>query len=110
MGQLDFALLNAFPWILLSSVIEAGALTLLRIGGKWNIIYAAAIFACAVVPLLSKALEWQGIGTVNFVWNVFSTILMFTIGYFFFEEKLTYLKGVGISFALFGISILLLVE
>jgi hypothetical protein len=57
MGQLDFALLNAFPWILLSSVIEAGALTLLRIGGKWNIIYAAAIFACAVVPLLSKALE-----------------------------------------------------
>ena len=53
MGQLDFALLNAFPWILLSSVIEAGALTLLRIGGKWNIIYAAAIFACAVVPLLN---------------------------------------------------------
>jgi len=110
MGQLDFALLNAFPWILLSSVIEAGALTLLRIGGKWNIIYAAAIFACAVVPLLSKALEWQGIGIVNFVWNVFSTILMFAIGYLFFEEKLTYLKAVGVSSALFGISILLLVE
>jgi multidrug transporter EmrE-like cation transporter len=110
MGQLDFALLNAFPWILLSSVIEAGALTLLRIGGKWNIIYAAAIFACAVVPLLSKALEWQGIGIVNFVWNIFSTILMFAIGYFFFDEKFTYLKAVGISCALFGISILLLVE
>jgi multidrug transporter EmrE-like cation transporter len=110
MGQLDFALLNAFPWILLSSVIEAGALTLLRIGGKWNIIYAAAIFACAVVPLLSKALEWQGIGIVNFVWNVFSTILMFAIGYFFFYEKFTYLKAVGVSCALFGISILLLVE
>jgi multidrug transporter EmrE-like cation transporter len=110
MGQLDFALLNAFPWILLSSVIEAGALTLLRIGGKWNIIYAAAIFACAVVPLLSKALEWQGIGIVNFVWNVFSTILMFAIGYFFFDETFTYLKAVGVSCALFGISILLLVE
>ena len=110
MGQLDFALLNAFPWIMLSSIVEAAALTLLRIGGKWNIIYSAAIFACAVVPLLSKALEWQGIGTVNFVWNVFSTILMFTIGYLFFEEKLTYLKAVGVSCALFGISILLLVE
>jgi len=110
MGQLDFALLNAFPWILLSSVIEAGALTLLRIGGKWNIIYAAAIFACAVVPLLSKALEWQGIGIVNFVWNVLSTIIMFTIGYFFFEEKLTYLKAVGVFCSLFGIGILLLVE
>ena len=110
MGQLDFALLNAFPWILLSSVIDAGALTLLRIGGKWNIIYAAAIFACAVVPLLSKALEWQGIGIVNFVWNVFSTILMFAIGYFFFDETFTYLKAVGVSCALFGISILLLVE
>ena len=53
MGQLDFALLNAFPWILLSSVIEAGALILLRIGGKWHIIYAALIVGCAVVPLLS---------------------------------------------------------
>ena len=56
------------------------------------------------------ALEWQGIGIVNFVWNVFSTILMFAIGYFFFEEKLTYLKAVGISCTLFGISILLLIE
>lgn len=45
------------PWILSSSLVEAGALTLLRIGGKWNVVYAAAIFACAVVPLLSKALE-----------------------------------------------------
>ena len=110
MIPLDTALLSAMPWIMLSSVVEAGALTLLRIGGKWNVIYSAIIFACAAVPLLSKALEWQGIGMVNFIWNVFSTFLMFLIGYFFFEEKLTYLKLVGISCCIFGIGILLLVE
>jgi len=110
MIPLDTNLLNAMPWIALLSTIEAGGLSLLRIGGKWNILYAAAIYACAVVPLLSKALEWQGIGIVNFVWNVFSTVFMFLIGYYFFQEKLTYLKLVGVICSLFGIGILLLVE
>ena len=110
MIPLDTALLSAMPWIMLSSVIEAGALTLLRIGGKWNVLYSAAIFACAVVPLLSKALEWEGVGMVNFVWNVFSTVFMFLIGYYYFEEKLTYLKLVGILCCIFGIGILLLVD
>jgi len=110
MTPLDTALLSAMPWIALLSIIEAGALSLLRIGGKWNILYAAGIYACFVVPLLSKALEWEGIGMVNFVWNVFSTVFMFLIGYYFFEEKLTYLKLVGISCCIFGIGILLLVE
>jgi len=110
MIPLDTALLSAIPWIALLSTIETGALSLLRIGGKWNIIYAAAIYACAVVPLLSKALEWQGIGIVNFVWNVFSTLFMFLIGWIVFEEKLSYLKIVGVFCSLFGIGILLLVE
>ena len=110
MIPLDTALLSAIPWIALLSTIETGALSLLRIGGKWNIIYAAAIYACAVVPLLSKALEWQGIGIVNFVWNVFSTVFMFLIGWILFEEKLSYLKIVGVFCSLFGIGILLLVE
>ena len=110
MIPLDTALLSAIPWIALLSTIETGALSLLRIGGKWNIIYAAAIYACAVVPLLSKALEWKGIGMVNFVWNVFSTLFMFLIGWIVFEEKLSYLKIVGVFCSLFGIGILLLVE
>ena len=110
MIPLDTALLSAMPWIALLSTIEAGALSLLRIGGKWNLIYAAAIYACAVVPLLSKALEWQGIGIVNFVWNVFSTLFIFLIGWIVFEEKLSYLKIVGVFCSLFGIGILLLVE
>ena len=110
MIPLDTALLNAIPWIALLSTIEAGGLSLLRIGGKWNILYAGAIYAGAVVPLLSKALEWEGVGIVNFVWNVFSTVFMFLIGYYFFEEKLTYLKLVGILCCIFGIGILLLVD
>lgn len=110
MIPLDTTLLNAIPWIALLSTIEAAGLSLLRIGGKWNILYAAAIYAGFVIPLLSKALEWQGIGMVNFIWNLFSTIFMFVIGYFFFDEKLTYLKLVGVVCSLFGLGILLLVE
>ena len=84
MIPLDTALLSAMPWILLSSIVEAGALTLLRIGGKWNIIYSAVIFACAVVPLLSKALEWEGcwhgelyLECLQYIFNVFNRIYLF---------------------------------
>jgi multidrug transporter EmrE-like cation transporter len=95
--------------ILLTS-IEAVALTLLRVGGLWNIATASAIFAVAVVPLLAKALTYEGIGMVNFVWNVFSTLIMFFIGVYIFSEKITALKTIGICIALLGIGIIIVAD
>lgn len=97
-------------WLILLTSIEAVALTLLRIGGTWNMISASAIFAFAVVPLLSKALQYEGIGMTNFIWNVFSTLIMFFIGICIFAEKITTLKTIGIVIALLGIGIIILAD
>lgn len=95
--------------ILLTS-IEAVALTLLRVGGPLNMAISSVIFAFAVVPLLSKALDYEGIGMVNFVWNVFSTLIMFFIGIYIFAERITPLKTIGIFIALLGIGIIMIAD
>lgn len=97
-------------WLILLTSIEAFALTLLRIGGTWNLVSASAIFAFAVVPLLSKALQYEGIGMTNFIWNVFSTLIMFFIGIYIFSEKITALKTIGICVAFLGIGIIILAD
>ena len=95
-------------WMSILTVIEAGALTLLRIGGTRQIIAAGVLFAVGVVPLLAKTLEYDGIGMVNFVWNIFSTILMFTIGIYFFSEKITRLKTMGILLSIAGLGLIVM--
>jgi len=101
---------DAIPWIGLAGAVETIALTFLRVGGFWNCVIAGVIFAVGVVPLLSKALEFTGIGMANFLWNVLSTITLFSVGIFFFSEKLTKLKLIGILVALFGIGLILIAE
>jgi len=97
-------------WMTLLTSIEGVALTLLRIGGPFNLAASSAIFAFAVVPLLSKVLEYDGIGMINFIWNVFSTLLMFCIGIYIFSEKITALKTIGILVALLGIGLIILAD
>lgn len=95
-------------WVTLAALVEAPALTLLRMGGLPNMIAAGAIFALAVVPLLTKALQYEGIGIVNFFWNILSTILMFMIGIFFFKEKVANIQIVGIILSLLGLGLVVL--
>jgi multidrug transporter EmrE-like cation transporter len=97
-------------WMVLLTTIEAVALTLLRIGGPLNLAASSAIFALAVVPLLSKALEYEGIGMVNFIWNIFSTLIMFSLGIYMFSEKITAVKSIGILVAFLGIGITLFAD
>lgn len=95
-------------WMTLLTLIESVALTLLRIGGTWQLVVASLIFGLGVVPLLSKTLEFEGIGMTNFIWNVFSTILMFGIGIYFFSEKITRLKTIGILLSFVGLGLIIL--
>lgn len=95
-------------WMSILTVIEAVALTLLRTGGTWQMVGASAIFAFGVVPLLSKTLEYDGIGMVNFVWNIFSTIIMFAVGIYFFSEKITRLKTMGILLSIAGLGLIVI--
>jgi multidrug transporter EmrE-like cation transporter len=95
-------------WITLLTLAEVPALTLLRMGGIDRIALAGLIFAFAVVPLLSIALQYEGIGIVNFFWNIQSTILMFAVGVFLFKEKVAPLQIVGVILSLLGMGLVVL--
>jgi multidrug transporter EmrE-like cation transporter len=100
--------LNTIALITLLTLIEAPALALIRMGSIENIFIAALIFALGVVPLLSVALQYEGIGVVNFFWNVQSTILMFAIGVLGFNERISKLQVFGVALSLLGMGIVAL--
>ena len=102
--------MEMFGWMVLMTCIEAIALTLLRIGGTIPILAAAVIYSVGVVPLLVKALSFEGVGLINFVWNIFSTLIMFAIGFLYFGERITPSKTAGVLISLLGIGILMITE
>ena len=87
------------------AIVEAVGLTVLRTGWKWAIPFASLNYALFVVPLLSYALTFKGIGMVNFLWNIFTTITMFFIGIYVFREKVHPLQLLGVFISLLGIGI-----
>lgn len=107
-------MISSIGIVSLVSIIEAVSLTLLRIEDKNSVVFrliiASSIYAFAVVPLLFKTLEYQGIGMVNFLWNILSTILMFGIGIFIFKEKVESLQVIGLLISFLGIGLILLSE
>lgn len=59
-----------------------------------------------VVMLLSRALQYDGMGAVNLIWSVMSIVAVFIVGMLFFHEHVTTLQITGISLSLMGIAIL----
>jgi drug/metabolite transporter (DMT)-like permease len=100
--------LTTIAWITLLTLVEAPALALIRMGSIENVFIAALIFALGVVPLLSIALQYEGIGVVNFFWNIQSTIVMLAIGIIWFNERITKLQLFGVALSLLGMGIVVL--
>ena len=92
----------------ITSIVEAAALYNIRLGGMENTIRASLLFGLGVVPMFSKTLKYEGVGMVNFFWNVFSTILGFLIGIYFFKEEIHYVKIIGVVLSLLGIGLIIL--
>ena len=91
----------------LIALVESIGLTLLRIGGIQNIIYASLIFGGLVAPLLAYVIPFEVVGLTNFLWNISSTILMFAIGVYYFNEKIKYLQVMGVLISFVGIAMVL---
>ncbi len=92
----------------LTSIAEAFGLYFLRLGGNLNLLKAMGIYGLIVPPLLSKSLLYEGIGIVNFVWNIFSTLIGFAIGIYMFNEKIHNLQIIGVLLSLAGIGMILM--
>jgi multidrug transporter EmrE-like cation transporter len=100
--------MHALITVFVAALIEGIGLTALRMKIAYSIPIASVIFGFAVVPLLSIALKYEGIALVNFFWNTFSTILMFLIGTYIFDEKICNLQIVGVLISLLGIFLILI--
>ena len=74
---------------------------------KSNLLFLVAWFMYIfVVYLLCQVYKYKGIGYVNVLWSGFTTMLMLTIGYVFFGERLTKIEWIGVGFVFLGIMIL----
>ena len=60
----------------------------------------------AVVVLLARTLQAEGVGMVNLLWSVASILSVFLVGMLFFHERLTAMQLLGATLAVSGIAIL----
>jgi multidrug transporter EmrE-like cation transporter len=91
-----------------TAAVEAFGLYFIRAGGMSNIIKGSLFYGLGVVPLLSWAVKYEGIGLVNFMWNILSTLLGFAIGIYFYKEKVSHMKIMGVVVSLLGVAMILL--
>ena len=70
-----------------------------------DLIICCLIYGVVVPFFLYYLLAQKGVGTVNFIWNVFSTILGFLIGVLLFHEQVENLQWLGVllGFVSFGL-------
>jgi multidrug transporter EmrE-like cation transporter len=71
-------------------------------------ILAMICYGILVPCFLYKNLKYKNIGMINFFWNIFSTIIGFTIGILLFSERVNNLQWIGISLSLLGIGLVIL--
>jgi multidrug transporter EmrE-like cation transporter len=94
--------------ITITAVVEAIGLYFIRLGGSLNVSIASILYAFGVVPFLSWASKYEGIGLANFMWNVLSTIFGFIIGILMFKEKIHNMQIMGVLVSLVGVAMILL--
>jgi len=68
----------------------------------WRIVVAIAVYVMVPILLL-LSLKYQGVGNMNFYWNVMSTVFVFLIAIYYFGEKVTNSQFIGIVLAIFGV-------
>jgi multidrug transporter EmrE-like cation transporter len=104
--------LEMIGWLLLLISVEFVALYSVEkaaITKDNNYLYMTMILHGIPVSLiLYKLLEFRKIGTVNFLWNIFSTIGGLFISIYFFQEEISSLQWLGILLGIIGASIVIL--
>jgi len=99
---------HATFFVLIATIVESIGLTILRQGSRYAVPMTSAIYALGVVPLLHMSLQYEGIGLINFLWNIFSTLVMIAIGIYMFKEKIHRLQFIGILVSLLGVGMILM--
>ncbi len=101
---------NVFTLTLLLAGFEIIAMTLLQKeqlqSNKSYLIIAMAIYGLIIPIIILKTLNYNGIGTVNLMWNILTTVSMVIIGYYYFNEKINHLHVLSLMFGIASIILL----
>jgi len=105
-------------WVVMSSLlglivgIEAVALYSIQKYAntrKFNFLLATMlIYGLAIPCLLYHILKRKGVGMVNFLWNVFSTLIGFFIGIMIFKEKVNGIQWMGVALGILAFAMIIL--
>jgi multidrug transporter EmrE-like cation transporter len=64
------------------------------------------IYGVIIPYMIVKTLNYDGIGTVNLMWNIITTVAMIIIGYYLFNEKITNLHIISLMLGIASIVLL----
>ena len=101
---MNYALFIAI--IITLSLFEMGALYFLK---KYDVCrgmryyFMGLLFYFVTINLILFLFNYERIGIVNLSWNVFSTILGLSLGYFYFMESLSPIECVGAFLSIAGL-------
>jgi drug/metabolite transporter (DMT)-like permease len=91
-----------------ASIIEAVALYYIKKNTLVDLPIAMALYGLGIVPLLQYASIFDGIGMINFIFNIVTTLFGFAIGIYWFKEKVNNLQLIGILLSLSGIGLIMI--
>ena len=74
------------------------------------IITACILYGLLIPYAILVSLNYNGIGTVNLLWNIITTVSMIFIGYYLFNEKINNLHFVSLFLGVASIVVLYLAE
>lgn len=99
-------------WFILILLVEAFALYSIKMASvfpdeKKYIVFAVVSYALIPLFLYKMLLYGQGIGVINCLWNILSTIYGFLIGIYLFQEHVSKQQIVGAILGLIGIILIL---
>lgn len=76
----------------------------------YYLIAGSVIYGIVIPYLLLSSLNLAGIGTVNLLWNIITTVSMIIIGYYIFNEKVNHLHIISLLLGVGSVIILYFAE
>jgi multidrug transporter EmrE-like cation transporter len=110
MTKKSHTLFTLLAFIFTITFIEAVGQTLITKNSiepnKIYYIIGSVIYGIFIPFMLSKSLEYEGMATINLLWNILSIITMTMIGYIIFKETINHLHLISILLLLCSIVLL----
>jgi multidrug transporter EmrE-like cation transporter len=103
--------LTGLGWGGLMALMDSVVLSLLKaynIGWiQWRGVILISMLVYSIQPLIFlESLKGNGLTIMNLLWDVMSDVIVTCIGLFYFSEKLTGIKKVGVSLSIISVILL----